>query len=268
MGTKGKIWMMTTVLAVLAMTSSCSGAGRKENPVGPLPGSAYSVMSSGTAYLLIGKPGSGNVWQVDLKTHHSQQLTNNPSEYGISWISASSAGLAAADASTGVDNISIYRSRRLYNLAGYGGSPAISMAGSVAYIEVPDVVSHSGPQTWRIGVTSSSGGSTRVLYQQDQPDLGALAYGPNDDLAVISAPGPHAGQPATTEVLVLSANGNIKKRVRPLIGDIGFLAWNDKAPGIAVGGLSGDEELINPADSSDRRNTATVTAGNRSPVSG
>jgi hypothetical protein len=252
MRAKSKIWMMTAAVAVLAMTSSCSSVGRQARPDGPLPDSAYSSMGTGTVYLLVGKPGSGNVWQIDLKTRHSQQITHNPSEYGVSWISASVAGLALADARSGIDNISIYRDHQSRDLAGHGGTPAISATGLVAYVEVPNVVSHNGPQSWRIGTTASAGGGqTRVLYQQDQPDLGVLAYGPNGDLAVISGPGPHAGQATTPQVVVLGSDGTVKNRIDPKMGDIGFLAWNDKAKRIAVGSLSGHEELIDPTSGAE-----------------
>lgn len=247
MKTTNSTWMvLVTLVAALVVTSSCAGSGRQEAPDGPIPDSAYSAMGNGTVYLLIGDPGSGNVWQVDLHNHRNVQLTHNRNAFGVSWLSASTAGLTLADASSGVDMVSVYRNNQARNLAGYGGAPAISATGAVAYIEVPDVVNQAVPQPWRIGVIPIAGGTSRVLYQQDSPDLGALAYGPDGQLAAISAPGPRNGQGSTPEVLVLSPDGTVKARVSPNIGEVGFLAWNDKAPGIAIGGLSGHSELINP----------------------
>lgn len=222
-------------------------------------------MRDGSLYLLVGPPGSGNVWRLDLAAKSARQLTHNNNQDGVSWIAASPAGLVLADAATGVDVVSVYKGNKSQPLAGHGGTPAISPSGQVAFIEVPDVVGNTGPQQWRIAVVTAPGQTPETYYEQPGPDMGALAWGPQNQLAVISAPGPRAdpttsaepnvansaspaGSPAAASaapaVLILDAHGKIESRITPSFAAIGFLAWSPAAPALAVGGITGQSELV------------------------
>lgn len=224
-------------LAVLLVATACTTQlTDRPSQDGPLPDTAYPAMTSGTIYLLVGKPASGNVWRVDLPSRASAQLTHNRAGFGISWLSASAAGLVLADAASGIDDVSVYRDHRSTDLAGHGVTPVISPTGSVAYVPVPDTGA-----SWSVVERPASGGSAQIRYQQGSPDLGALAFGPDNQLAVISGP-----SSAGADVLVFTGNTTQPRTIDPGISTIGFLVWGAKAPGIAVGDLAGYGELIDP----------------------
>src|ERR1019366_7368541 len=92
----------------------------------PSPTAIFEKLKSGTLYLILGDPGSGVVWRVDLASGRSDQLTHPEPQYGASTLSASPAGLVLADASSGIDVVSVYRAGKSIDLAGHGGTPAIS----------------------------------------------------------------------------------------------------------------------------------------------
>jgi hypothetical protein len=227
----------------LVTLASCTERGRPAEPDAPVPAGLASALRGETAYLLIGPPGSANVWRVDAAHPKGEQLTDNKGAFGVSWISASPAGLVLADARSSIDVVSVYRDHASQPLpAGHGGTPSVNADGQIAFVQVPDVVNRTGPQTFRISVTSTGGEPPQVRYQQ-ATDMGALAWGPGNQLAVISAPGPRKGQ-GRPEVLVINGSGTVMTRLRPSIGEIGFLSWNAAAPGIAVGGMTDRSEIV------------------------
>lgn len=212
------------------------------------PTALFEKLKSGTLYVILGDPGSGAVWRVDLASGRSDQLTHPEPQYGASSLSASRAGLVLADASSGIDVVSVYRAGKSIDLAGHGGPPVISPDGTVAYVQIPDFVNGTGPQSWRIAVMPVAGGQAHTLYEQSGPDLQAvdlssLAWGPGGRLAAVSAGGPRNGL-GTPEVLILNGNGQVETRVRPMVGEVGQVVWNPNAPGVAVAGWSGKNELI------------------------
>jgi hypothetical protein len=232
-------------IATLITVSACddiSTKGQAANP--PFPSNAYDKLHDGTLYLLVGDPGSGNLWQIDISTHIARKVTNNRSSYGVSWISASPAGVVMADASKGVDELATLQAGVVKTLPeGHVFTPAISQDGNIAYIQIPDTVNHIGPDTWRLTLRPTSGHSDQILYQQAAPELGSLAWGANGQVATVSAPG-HTYGKNTPELLVIDPTGKIAHRLRPDIGDLGIIAWTANAPGIAVTGIAGTSEII------------------------
>jgi hypothetical protein len=221
---------------VLVLTlASCTGGRDPARLDSPIPPGLASALQGGTAYLLIGQPASANVWQADHAHPSGERLTANPPGLGISWLSASAAGLALADARTSVDVVSSYRDHRVQPLpAGHGAAPEISPTGTIAYIGIPGSASGHGPDTWRVELTSAYGGPSRILYQQPAPDLAPMAWGPDGQLAVVSSP-----CQGTSEILILDPGGQVRDRLRAHLASFCFLAWNARAPGLAIGSNPG-----------------------------
>lgn len=247
------------VVLTLAV-GSCTGGGEVNSKRDALlPSSAYRMLASGQLYLLLGQPSSGNVWRVDISDRRDRRVTGNPQGYGVSWISGSSAGVVLADARSGVDELAeLDGDRVVARPEGHTVTPAINDAGKVAFIQIPDVVNRVGEQTYRVAIAAADGKPARTIYGQSLP-LAALAWGPYDELAVISAPG--GAQPGiTSELLVLSGDGEVRRRLHPGIGPISAPVWSRTAPAIAVNGYGGRSEIITP-DGRERELPIGWTAG-------
>ena len=239
-----RLALFAPVLSVLvACQSSAGGSGAATTSASSSLALALRPLGQGSIYLVLGDPGSGAIWRVDIGQKRAQQLTHPQPQYGVSWLDASPAGLVASDASSGVDVTAVYRDGRMVPVAGHGYTPAISPEGDVAYVFIPDIVGGTGPQEWRIMLIPQAGGPERVLYSQSAPDLNTvdmvdLQWGPSNRLAVISAPGDRNGSGGTPKVLVLGADGKVEQSIQPAFGDIASIAWGGNAPGIAVAGMT------------------------------
>lgn len=223
--------------------------------VGALPVETLSALfdnlRGGVLYGLIGPIGSGNVWMLDLDKRVATQLTHNPEQYGISNFDASPAGLVLGDAASGIDMVTVYRDSRAEDIVPGGlnaGDPAISSTGDVAFVGIPDDDPHTN-DSWQILTMPVDGGVPELLYEQRGPDLsvldlGGLAWGSDGRLAVVSAPGERFGK-GTPELLVIDESGNVELRVRAAsVREFNFVAWNQRAPGIAIGNVAGDAALV------------------------
>jgi hypothetical protein len=223
------------ILALVLAVTSCTTQhpGRQQSPI---PAGLLTTLRGGTVYLLIGPPASANLWLADHAHPAGERLTANPPGLGISWASASAAGLALADARTSVDVVSSYHDHRVQPLpAAQGGSvPAINPSGAIAYIGIPGAASGHGPDTWRVELTAAHGSPSRTLYQQPRPDLGAMAWGPDDQLAVVSS-----SCHGTSQILILDSRGRVRTRLHADLASFCFLAWNTSAPGLAIGSNPG-----------------------------
>ncbi|HEV2376483.1 MAG TPA: hypothetical protein VGS19_30460 [Streptosporangiaceae bacterium] len=222
--------------ALVAALASCTGQGHAAAPrprVAPVLARLLAAMGDTTMYLLAGPEASANVYMLNHANPQGLRLTSNPSGFGISWISASPAGLLLGDARTSIDVTSIYRDHRSQPLpAGQTGAGAISPTGTIAYAAIPGNASGTGASTWRIELTTANGASSRVVYRQPAPDLGLMAWGSGNQLAVISS-----ACHGRSQVLILDSSGRVRARLNPSLATTTFclLAWNTRAPGLAIG---------------------------------
>jgi hypothetical protein len=213
------------------------------NEPGPL--AFFGKLRSGTLYLVLGAPGSGAVWEVDLATGRSEQLTHPRSQYGVSSLSASSAGLVLADASSGQDVVSAYRDGRSVDIGGWGSDPDISPDGQVAYDTAPVDSSTTDRAPWDLEVVPVTGGHPRTLYEL--PGMGnpnvwiGQVWGPGGQLAVLEELGADS-----SEVVFLSPDGRAERKVRPVVGYTQVILWGPDVPDVVDRALNGGEELIAP----------------------
>ncbi len=101
----------TRVLAIVSVLITagvvdCSGSASRTGVELPLPLKTLHRLPAGVFYLLAGRPNaySANIWELT-SSGQEVQLTHNRVGFGISWLSASRAGVVMADASNGVDEL-------------------------------------------------------------------------------------------------------------------------------------------------------------------
>jgi hypothetical protein len=235
---------------LLAGLAGCSGAVPRSGPGLPIPVGTPHHLPAGVFYLLAGWPNaySANIWEVT-PSGREVQLTHNRVGYGVSWFSASSAGIVMADASNGVDELARLTPHGAEWLpAGHarqpeigGESPQIAGSGEISYVVPPANYgpAHNDNAVW---VTPSFSAPGRIVYQQVD-DLGGLGFGPSGQIAVMNRPydPPIHGKPA--HILIISPSGKVAIVYTPFT-ELGTLIWQPNAIALAVSAVSGRTELI------------------------
>jgi hypothetical protein len=209
-----------------------------------LPSEVKAELEQGYFYALAGNPSSANVWEIDLATSVSRQITTNPENYGVSWMSASLKGVVLADARTGVDVLARFSEGRIVPLReGHAGAPVIAESGQITYVAIPNRVRQNGPQDFRLMLKNGVNDDARVLYEQEL-DLGGSAWGPENQVAVVSAPGVRNGNGASDIVVLDASTSSVVRRLRPDVRAYGQVVWTASAPVIAVAAVDGQSKAI------------------------
>lgn len=235
--------LLAAVFAVASCTSGgtyadSSSEDRQVVRTPPLGSEDLARLGTGALYVIAGPDhSSGNVWLLDLSKRRSEQLTDNKPPYGISWVSASSAGVVVADARSGIDELGILREDGVELLAdGHVVTPSISDSGRIASVRPPD----NNTRYFQVEVKPNADARARVVHRQRVSDLASTAWGADERLAVGSRGWPEPGRP---EVLIFDKHGKLDRRLRPRLPEVGAPVWSPTAPGIAVWGF-GSAEII------------------------
>jgi hypothetical protein len=246
----GRRWRRGAALgaacAALAGLVSCSPGdprpGHTDSAV--LSSRAYAALGSGTLYLLLGNQNiSANLWQVDVSSGRTRQLTFNRPEYGISNFSASPAGLVMGDAATGVDMTEVMQGGRPRSLGGgIGNSPQISEAGEIAVAADNEQGVRRGPWSRdRILLWPSPTARYHTIYQARPRNLITISWSP-DGRQILAIDGPD--DLAFTHLLVVDTRGRVVRRLVTLPGAPDIYAWGP--PGLAIGNFQspGPNEIL------------------------
>jgi hypothetical protein len=239
--------LATAAFACVTVLTACTAAGG--SPVGQrrvLPAGAAVRMQSGTLYLLAGPgPYSTNLWQVELPSGRSRQLTFNPPQYGVSNFSASTAGLVMGDARTGVDEVyALVHGKARLIAGGVGDVPEINNAGQFAF------AIGSGPPykgVWaenRVVLQASFRAPYRTIFATRKYSDGAVvpvSWSP-DGRQIMVTESPESN--AWTRMFIVSPAGRVLRTLPTLVGDPDYLLWAQT--GLAVGWTSspGPDEVI------------------------
>jgi hypothetical protein len=243
-------------LSVLLIAGSAGCSGSRSAPQGgpgvPVPAATLHRLPAGTFYLLAGWPNvySANVWEIT-PSGHEIQLTHNPAGFGVSWFSASRAGIVMADASGGADELARLTKRGAQWLpAGHtrqpeigGSAPQIASNGEITYVVPPANYgpAHNDNAIW---VTSSFSAPGHIIYKQ-RSDLGGEAFGPGGQIAVMNRPydPPYPGKHA--HLLVISPAGAVRTMPTPF-WSLDTVSWQPDAVALAVSSVTNRTELIYP----------------------
>lgn len=250
---KGSRWRRGAALgaacAALAGLVSCSPGdprpSRADRAV--LPSRAYAALGSGTLYLLLGNQNiSANLWQLDIRSGRTRQLTFNRPQYGVSNFSASPAGLVLGDAATGVDLTEIMRDGRPRQLGGgVGDSPQISGNGQIAVAADNEQGVRRGPWSKdRILLWPAPTARYHTIYQARPRNLATLAWSPSGTqiLAVV-----WPDNLTSSHLFIVSIHGHLVRRLVTLPGAPDIYAWG--RAGLAIGNFqaAGPNEILSPS---------------------
>src|SRR5579859_7379916 len=145
-----KVRVRTALAAISALLTAgllgCSGYAPQNGPGPPVPAPTLRRLPAGIFYVLAGRPNiySANIWEIT-RSGQQVQLTHNRVGYGVSWFSASRAGVVMADASNGADELARLTAHGAQWLpAGHtrqpeigGQTPQIADDGEITYIVPP-----------------------------------------------------------------------------------------------------------------------------------
>jgi hypothetical protein len=253
------VTIRTRVLAgllvlLMAGSAGCSGSrsAHQGGPGVPVPAATVHRLPAGVFYLLAGAPNiySANVWEIT-PSGHQIQLTHNRAGFGVSWFSASRAGIVMADASGGADELARLTARGPQWLpAGHAGQPQIGGSapqitgnGEITYVVPPanHGPAHNDNAIW---VTPSFAAPGHIIYKQ-RSDLGGEAFGPRGQIAVLNRPGdpPYPGKHA--HLLVISPAGPVRTVPTPF-WSLATVIWQPDAAAMAVSSVTNRTELIYP----------------------
>ncbi|HEX6682352.1 MAG TPA: hypothetical protein VF062_06130 [Candidatus Limnocylindrales bacterium] len=271
------------LIAAWLLAASCtsghappSNDGSKDGTV--LTGLGSAGAGSGTIWLLAGPaPQSANIFRLTLSDRRVEQVTRNAQGHGISWLSASRAGIVVADASTGADRIGVLdtgggRVTPLQTgdeLTTTAYTPAISPDGAIAFARAmwptgpPGGRRQASPAStsavpgpgakpvWEIVVTDPGRKNLTVAHQAE-PALAAPAWGPRGGLAFIESPGVQGGD-SHPKVYVLNGDRRPAGSFRAPLGKASSLLWgqNEGMP-LAVTDGVGSTALLDTRDGSSR----------------
>jgi hypothetical protein len=244
-----RAWISAIATCAL-LTSACS-AGTTAPTRDSHAGVHVTGLTGQTLYLLVGPAAfSANVWRVPLAGGSPSQITHNREQFGVSWLSASPAGVVVADARTGIDNLGVLKANTVSLLPdGHVGGPAISDTGQIAYVRPPEVVNPTGPAFFTLEVKPSLDRQSAVLYEQRAPALGNPVWIANGAIAVSSGEPAPAGRPASSgDVLILDGNGRVLARwtLRGIAAPFA-LVGRQSARSIAAVGFDNTALLLDPA---------------------
>lgn len=228
----------------------CSGHAPRSGPEPPVPPATLKRLPAGVFYMLAGRPNmySANIWEVT-STAGEVQLTHNRASFGVSWFSASRAGIVMADASNGADELAKLTAHGPQWLpVGHarqpeigGQAPAIAPDGEITYVVPP---ANYGPahNYFAVWVTSSFSERGRIIYKQPDTVVGE-SFGPQDQIAVMNRPyfppihGKHA------HLLIISPDGKVKVLYTPF-WSLAEVVWQPNAIALAVASVAHQTELI------------------------
>jgi hypothetical protein len=220
------------VCALAACTSQT-----KPPPVSSRGPVTYSSQLSIGRLLLLAGPdgGSANIYEWTGGVPNLKALTHNPSQRGISWMSASKAGIVDASALSGGDVIEFRpwtgRISRLKDKPRTRYfSPSISSTGAVAYAALRyRSVGAPVPQYFTLQAQAVPFGKPGVeVYRQRLPDVGAPTWGPAGSVAFLTPTG--AVRPGQTQFIhFLTRKGSNQKIASPVQG-LTQLNWSDASP--------------------------------------
>jgi|HubBroStandDraft_1064217.scaffolds.fasta_scaffold06963_5 hypothetical protein len=253
------VTMKTRVLAglsalLIAVSAGCSGSrpSSQGGPGPPVPAATLHRLPAGVFYFLAGWPNiySANVWEVT-PAGREVQLTHNQEGFGVSWFSASHAGIVMADASTGADELARLTTHGAQWLpAGHtrqpeigGSAPQIASNGAITYVVPPANYgpAHNDNALW---VTSSFSSRGRIIYKQ-RDDLAGEAFGPGGQIAVMNRPGDPPFPGIHAHLLIISPAGLVKTVPTPF-WSLATVIWQPNAVALAVSSVTNQIELIYP----------------------
>jgi len=241
--------MLASVLLAAGLLG-CSGSVGHSGMEQPVPLGTLHRLPAGVFYVLAGRPNiySANVWAIT-SSGREVQLTHNRVGFGISWMSASSAGIIMADASNGVDELARLTSRgaqwmpvgRTGQPQIHGQAPAIDDSGEITYSVPP---SNSGPahNDNSVWVASSFSSPGRIIYKQ-AGDLAGEGFGPGGQIAIMDRPYDPPLNDKRAQVLIIAPDGRVRT-VDTDFWQLAGVAWRPNATALAVSSVSRNTELI------------------------
>lgn len=246
------------MLVVCLLVAACTGSDpapvghdeTSEETSGPrLPSLSVHGAGEGTIWLLAGpEPISANVFRIAAGTGQVRQVTSNPKGHGISWLSASKAGVVVADARTGTDRVGMLSQTGQVTPIHTGDpdttrafTPALAPDGTVAFARavyplesgVPMVPGSSSGSVapspgrvapvWELVVAPPGSGPVTVVHHGDT-DVAAPAWGPGMALAFVESPGTH-DPGVRPQVLIQRDRSAPVVRFDVALDKVGSLAW-------------------------------------------
>jgi hypothetical protein len=169
--------------------------------------------------------------------------------FGVSWFSASRAGIVMADASNGVDELARLTARGAQWLpAGHarqpqihGQAPQIADDGEITYVVPPANYgpAHNDNAVW---VTPSFSARGRIVYKQAD-DLGGEGFGPRGQIAVMDRPYDPPLRGKHAHILIISPSGKVRIVFTPF-WQLAGVTWQPNAIALAITSVTRRTELI------------------------
>jgi len=246
-----KVRVLVALFAV-ALTG-CSGHGPQSGLGLPVPVETLNRLPAGVFYLLAGRQNiySANIWEVT-PAGREVQLTHNRVGLGVSWFSASPAGIVMADASNGADELAKLTAHGPQWLpVGQarepeigGQAPAIDPSGQITYVVPP---ANYGPahNYYAVWVAPSFLERGRILYKQRDTLVGE-AFGPYGQIAVMNRPYSPPLRGRRAHLLMISPDGKTKIVNTPF-WSLAEVIWQPNAVALAVASVAHRTELIFPS---------------------